>query len=432
MTAGMSSGCAILRRMASLLPPLLRLAFPGWHSRYVFEKQSISTPPRPESLNLYVHLPFCRHICPFCPYVKQTYDRDTAAAYRAALLLELDYWLSRWESVPLASVYFGGGTPSMTPDIVDALMSRVSGRLRPGAPVGVEVHPLDARPRVLASLRASGVTMISIGVQSFDDALLRILGRDYDSRAARDACSYALAAGFETVDIDLIFAIPGQDVKAAGRDVAAAISAGAGQISAYPLISFSDTPLNATLRAAGLRLLSRALERRMLDAVVRTARSAGYERSSIWSFNRQGAPRYTTVTRDQFLGIGAGASSRLGEWFWLNTFSVPEYIRVAGKGEPPALATWLNEGDRMAYWLFWRCYDTVIDAAGFREVFGNDLPGSIRAALAELAFAVPPTLDPLVPVLEAIPLQLLAYHAAVALGRDVDHPRNLAKSVTVE
>ena len=122
----------------------------------------------------------------------------------------------------------------------------------------------------------------------------------------------------------------------------------------------------------------------MLNAVVRTACGAGYERSSIWSFNRPGAPRYTTVTRDQFVGIGAGATSRLGDWFWVNTFSVPEYVRVAGNGEPPALATHLNEGDRMAYWLFWRCYDTAIDMARFREMFGRDAPQSLRAALAVL------------------------------------------------
>ncbi len=370
--------------MATLLSPLLRLLFPGRHGRFVFTSQPVSPPTHPDSLNLYVHLPFCRRICPFCPYVKQTYERDTADAYRAALLRELDMWQSEWKSVPLASVYFGGGTPSMTPDIVDAVLSSVSSRLQPGAPVGVEVHPLDARPSVLASLRSSGVTMLSVGVQSFDDDVLRVLGRNYDGSTARNACSRALAAGFQTVDIDLIFAIPGQSTAAAARDVDEAISTGAGQVSAYPLIRFADTAFGATVGTRQAQPPSRRVQQDMLCTVVQQAGAAGYNRSSIWSFNRPGAARYTTVTREQFLGIGAGASSQMGEWFWLNTFSVPEYIRVAGSGKPPALATRLNEGDRMAYWFFWRCYDTVIDAARFRESFGRDLPGVVRVTLALL------------------------------------------------
>lgn len=368
--------------MALLLPLALRMLFPGRRGRFAFTHQEIPLPPRPDDLNLYIHLPFCRHLCPFCPYVKQAFDRDTADAYGVALLRELDAWRRAWGPVPVASVYFGGGTPSMTPDIIEAIMSRTAGDLRPGAAVGLEAHPLDARPDVLRSLRTSGVTMLSLGVQTFSDRLLRMLGRDYDSRRAREACDSALGAGFDGMDIDLIFAIPGQSVEEAAADVAAAVDTGAAQVSAYPLIQFSDTPLAGSLASAGMRLPSRRTEQRMLQAVVQQAREAGYERSSIWSFNRPGAPRYTTVTRDAFLGIGAGASSRMGDWFWLNTFSVPEYIRVAGNGDPPALATRLDAGGRMAYWLFWRCYDTAIDAARFRILFGRDMPVGVRAALA--------------------------------------------------
>ena len=118
----------------------------------------------------------------------------------------------------------------------------------------------------------------------------------------------------------------------------------------------------------------------MLHALVRSARDAGYERSSIWSFNRPGAARYTTVTRDSFLGIGAGASSRLGDRFQVNTFSIPDYVEATRSGRPAALSTTMSEGDRMAYWLFWRCYDTSIDLERFRELFGRDLPGRLQLA----------------------------------------------------
>jgi oxygen-independent coproporphyrinogen-3 oxidase len=119
----------------------------------------------------------------------------------------------------------------------------------------------------------------------------------------------------------------------------------------------------------------------MLQSVVSQTRSAGYERSSIWSFNRPGSSRYTTVTRNAFVGIGAGATSRLGDYFWLNTFSVAEYIKAMEDGSPRSLATQLTSADRMAYWLFWPCYNLSIDTGACRSVCGTALPRRVRAVL---------------------------------------------------
>ena len=372
---------AILRLMRPLAPLLLRMLFPGRHGGFTFTHQEILLPPKPASLDLYIHLPFCRHVCVFCPYVKQLYDRDTAAAYGSALLRELQHYRDKWGDVRVRSVYFGGGTPSLTPGIVDATLSFLADKFHLGDEVGVEVHPLDARPDVLRQLRSSGATMVSLGVQTFSDRLLTMLGRDYDSALARQACEQVLGAGFSAADIDLIFALPGQSEDEAVEDVAIACGLGADQISTYPLIQFSDTSLATHLRSAGKALPSWRTERRMLHAVVRQARDAGYERTSIWSFNRPGAPRYTTVTRDSFVGIGAGATSRMGDYFRVNSFSVNEYISAANAGSPMALATRMDQGDRMAYWLFWRCYDTAIDMNRFEALFGQRMPGGIRAAL---------------------------------------------------
>ncbi len=226
--------------------------------------------------------------------------------------------------------------------------------------------------------------MVSLGVQSFTDRLLSTLGRGYDAQQAHEACEHVLSAGFAAVDMDPIFAIPGQNKQEAVADVATAFALGAHQVSAYPLIRFSHTAMDSQLRNAHASLPSWRTKRMMLTALAQRAREAGYERSSIWSFNRAGAPRYTTVTRDSFIGIGAGASSRMGDHFWVNTFAVDEYVRNAGSGEPATLATRLDEGDRMAYWLFWRCYDTVIDTARFRSTFGREMPRRIRTGLSLL------------------------------------------------
>lgn len=362
----------------------MRLLFPGTKGPFVFDRQQVIWPSRPASLNLYIHLPFCRQICPFCPYVKEVYDPVMSAAYQGALLKELDSYRRLWGDVNVESVYFGGGTPSLTPEIVERTLSWIARNFHLGREVGVEIHPLDARRTVLSSLKNSGVNMASLGVQTFHDRLLSMLGRDYDGKLARQACERLLQVGFATVDVDLIFAIPTQNREEAETDVEIACKLGVDQISTYPLLSFSYTPLRWHLHKAGVTMPPWWVERQMLRAVVKKTQDAGYQRTSIWSFNKPGTIRYTTVTRDAFVGIGAGASSRIGDYFTLNTFSVAEYIKAVEEGSPLALATRLDTGDKMAYWLFWRGYDLAIDTDIFQSIFGRDLPYRVRALLSLL------------------------------------------------
>jgi oxygen-independent coproporphyrinogen-3 oxidase len=211
-----------------------------------------------------------------------------------------------------------------------------------------------------------------------------MLGRGYDGRLARESCQCLLQAGFATVDVDLIFAIPTQTKEEVEADIEYASELGIGQISAYPLIPFSYAPLWRHLRQAKVTMPGWWMEQEMLKAVVKKASGAGYRRTSIWSFNKPGAKRYTSVTRDSFVGIGAGASSRMGDYFTLNTFSVGAYIKAMEKGSPLVLATKLDASDKIAYWLFWRCYDLAIDTGDFHFIFGRDLPYHIRGLLSLL------------------------------------------------
>jgi oxygen-independent coproporphyrinogen-3 oxidase len=365
------------------LPTVLRLLFPSVKGPFVFDREQVVLPQKPASLNLYIHLPFCRNICHFCPYVKVPYDAQLSASYQNALLNELDSYRRVWGSdINIESVYFGGGTPSMTPDIVRNVLSWIDHNFRLSREVGMEIHPLDTEPDIITSLKDSGVTITSLGVQSFNDRLLGILRRGYDAEVAMNACERLIQTGFDTVDVDLIFAIPSQEAEEAENDIELAAKLGADQISSYPLIPFSYTHIKTILQETGLILPSWHLERRILKRVVKKALNAGYQRTSIWSFNRPESLRYTTVTRDYFVGIGAGASSRIGDYFWVNTFSLVDYMRATTGGQSPlALATRLTSGDKMAYWLFWQCYNTAINTDNFRSMFGKDLPYQIKAFL---------------------------------------------------
>jgi oxygen-independent coproporphyrinogen-3 oxidase len=370
--------------VSSLLPRISRLLFPGRKGPYVFERQPIILPSRPDSLNLYIHLPFCRQLCPFCPYLKEPYQPEVSAAYQEAILKELDGYRQLWGKVNVESVYFGGGTPSMTPEIVQRTLAWIAKNFRLGNEVGVEVHPLDAQPALLRSLKNSGVSLVSLGLQSFNDRLLGLLGRDYDGALARQASQRLLQAGFDTVDVDLMFAIPTQSLQEVEADIETACELGADQISTYPLLYFSYAPLRKELSKDGVPLPSWWQERQMLGTIVKKTREAGYRRSSIWSFNKPETIRYTTVTKDAFVGIGAGATSKIGDYFKLNTFSVAEYIKAVDEGSPLALATRLDDGDKMAYWFFWRVYDLDIDTGTFRSLFGQNLPRRVRALFSLL------------------------------------------------
>jgi coproporphyrinogen III oxidase-like Fe-S oxidoreductase len=368
--------------MRPLLPRILRRLFPGGKDAFIFERQPVILPDKPESLNLYIHLPFCRQLCPFCPYMKEVYDPTLSAAYEEALLQELEGYRTLWGEVNVESVFFGGGTPSMTPGTIERTLDWIAANFRLGSEVGVEVNPVDASPAVIETLKNSGVSLASLGVQSFNDRLLGVLGRDYDSELALEASRRLLGAGFDTVDIDLMFAIPTQSLEEMKADIETALKLGAGQISTYPLLYFSYAPLRKRLRQNKVATPSWRQERQMLETIARKAREAGYQRTSIWSFNRPETVRYTTVTRDSFIGIGVSATSKIGDYFKVNTFSVAEYIKAVKEGSPTALATRLNTGDKMAYWFFWRTYDLAIDTDAFRHLFGQELPRPVRALLS--------------------------------------------------
>ncbi|MQY67677.1 MAG: radical SAM protein, partial [Dehalococcoidia bacterium] len=272
--------------MRRLIPQILRLLISGKNHPFVFEPQPVVRPTQPSSINLYIHLPFCRQICPFCPYVKEVYDPESSAAYQRAIIKELESYRGLWGEVKVESVYFGGGTPTLTPEIVTETLAWIKGNFRLGGEVGVEVHPQNASRSVLESLKKSGVSLVSLGVQSFNDRLLQILGRDYDSKLAKEACRRALDAGFATADIDLIFAIPTQTREEVRADIKYACELGAEQISTYPLISFSYLPFKRQMDRAKVAMPGWRGEREMLKMAVKTASEAGYQRTAVWSFSK--------------------------------------------------------------------------------------------------------------------------------------------------
>ncbi|MDR0610741.1 MAG: radical SAM protein [Planctomycetaceae bacterium] len=319
-----------------------------------------------KQLGLYIHIPFCLSLCSFCPYCKVIYNKNTAIEYKEALLREIDLVGSELtEKKEVTSLYFGGGTPSLMIDDLFDIVTVLQKYFRIKNGIGIELHPNDVSDKNLTLLKNAGVNMISIGVQSFDRNCLSLIGRAYDdfSKKIRIAEQYE----FDVIDVDLIFALPGQTEEILLSDIETAFSSGATQISTYPFIDF-------TFSNNKYKPLSEKYKKRLLEVINRYCIATDKERTSVWTFTLKNTQQYSSVTRDNFLGFGVSATTLLHKQFKINTFSIKAYIeRIKMNRLPTSLTLHFSFRQRIVYYLFWRFYGTKINKIQFRNFFGIDL-----------------------------------------------------------
>jgi putative oxygen-independent coproporphyrinogen III oxidase len=265
-------------------------------------------------LALYVHLPWCLRKCPYCDF--NSHERRgelDEPAYLDALMADLEAALPQVWGRRVVSVFIGGGTPSLfSPDAIARLIADVRARLplEPGAEVTLEANPGTFERERFRAFRAAGVTRLSIGVQSFDDAMLDAVGRVHDAAQARAAVAEARAA-FDTFNIDLMYALPGQSVAQLRADVDAALAFDPPHLSVYHLTVEPNTVFAASPPE---RLPDEDTASAMLDAIVARTASAGLARYEVSAFARAGHRCMHNLNYWQFgdyLGIGAGAHGKL-------------------------------------------------------------------------------------------------------------------------
>ena len=269
-------------------------------------------------LALYVHLPWCLRKCPYCDFNSHevrggSLPADTAAAYLAALRDDLEAALPLIWGRPVVSIFIGGGTPSLfDPDQIGQLISDLRARLplEPGCEITLEANPGTFERERFKGFRAAGVTRLSVGVQSFDDGQLKALGRVHSATQAREALAEA-AAAFETFNLDLMYALPGQTLDDLARELDTALSFAPPHLSIYHLTIEPNTVF-ATRTPAGLPDPDLASD--MLDLITARTASAGLQRYEVSAYARDGHRCQHNLNYWQFgdyLGIGAGAHSKL-------------------------------------------------------------------------------------------------------------------------
>jgi oxygen-independent coproporphyrinogen-3 oxidase len=264
-------------------------------------------------LALYVHLPWCVQKCPYCDFNSHERQGEPPfAAYVSALVRDLEDMLPSVWGRPIHSIFIGGGTPSLFPaEHVDALLSAVRARLtvNPDAEVTLEANPGTAEAARFRGYRAAGVNRLSLGVQSFDDAMLKALGRIHSADEARRAIDMALAA-FDNVNIDLMYGLPGQTLDMARADIGEGARRGTAHLSAYQL----TIEPNTVFHARPPRLPGDDAAADMQLAVEEALATAGFEHYETSAFARPGRRCRHNLNYWEFgdyLGIGAGAHGKL-------------------------------------------------------------------------------------------------------------------------
>lgn len=380
------------QRLISFTTRALRRSFVGPEQRWSFERPPAGWAPQPmERTSLYLHVPFCRHLCPYCPYTKVPYQEALLEPYTRAALAEVDWWANTVGPAEVTSIYIGGGTPTLALESVAEVLAQVRKRFRLTGDVCIETNPADVNAGTVKRLQNMGVGLVSLGVESFQPESLAVIGRDYLPTVAERALTLLAGGGFDSVNVDLMFALPGQFVESVLADLARAEQLGADQITTYPLFTFPYTAVGQYLQLASVRMPNLRTRKEHYHAISGWCKEHGFERVSVWGFKRGSAPRYSSVTRDGYLGIGPGAGSHLADGFVLNTFDLGAWIDAMDGGRP-AIALRMPFAAEMAgwWWLYWRFYDTRIPLAALDAALHGDagkarrwLRIAERAGLAE-------------------------------------------------
>ena len=357
-------------------------------------------PHAPSALALYVHWPFCLSKCPYCDFNSHVRDRVDQAAWRGVLLRELDHFAALMPEARVASIFFGGGTPSlMPPETAAAVIDRAAARwtLAADAEITLEANPTSTEAARLQDFRAAGVNRVSLGVQALDDRALEFLGRGHDAAEARSAVALAQRI-MPRSSFDLIYARPGQTVDAWRAELAEALAFADDHLSLYQLTIEKGTPFWRLEREGAFAIPDDDTARALYDLTQEMTSEAGFAAYEVSNHERGGnACRHNLAywRYDDYVGIGPGAHGRFapagGGRRAVRQHAGPETwlaaVESAGHGIAESRALDAHEQAREMLMMGLRLGEGVSEAH-LRERTGCDTDRVIdRAGLARLVEA---------------------------------------------
>lgn len=291
--------------------------------------------PRPHIAGLYVHVPFCFHKCHYCDFYSIVDQRDRQVAFTKALIAELAAANEQY-SLDARTVFVGGGTPTLLAaerwvELLNAL--RATDVLTHVAEFTIEANPETVTAELMQTLVVGGVSRLSIGAQSFDPALLKTLERWHEPASVGRAVALARDAGIDNLNLDLIFAIPGQTLDQLDRDLDRALALEPEHLSCYSLIFEPGTPLTVKKQQGKIHPIEESLEAAMYQHVIKRLAEAGYQQYEISNWAKPGRPCQHNLIYwqgENYLGIGPSASSFVEGRRWKNQPHLGAYLASPG------------------------------------------------------------------------------------------------------
>jgi len=312
-------------------------------------------------------------LCPYCPYNKIKYDTKYVAPYLEAVLNEIEMYYNLLGRIKITSIYIGGGTPTLLTDELGQMLQKITDRFDVTGDIGVETSPAEIDDDTIAKLKRFNINLLSLGVESFNDKYLKFIGRRYSSDILRPVIKKLLRSGLKSINADMLFAIPGQTSAELLDDLHAALDSGLEQVTLYPLFTFPYSTVGEYKKLKRVKTPNLIRRHKQYRLITKFFREHGFERTSVWSYKKGSAPRYSSATRDRYIGLGAGAGSHTSKGFYTNTFSVDEYIKTClEKKFPVALYMNFTEPMQKYFWLYWRLYDTRVEKSALNQKFNGD------------------------------------------------------------
>lgn len=326
-------------------------------------------------LAIYIHVPFCVRKCVYCDFASFAGCEDVWDDYFSVLCDEIDSWRDVLSERELHSIYFGGGTPSLVPaeyiaSVLDKL--RMLSNFSEDCEITLEVNPGTLSPEKLEIYRHTGANRISLGAQSFDAGLLQMLGRIHTPQQIVEAVCMVRDAGFVNINLDLMYALPGQTMEQWEETLKQALGLPLTHISAYSLIVEPGTELALRVGVGEIRIPGDDTVNAMQRCAVQRLEAAGFGRYEISNFARTGFECHHNLTYwfgGDYLGMGSAAHSLLDE----RRFSNPPELKRYIKGERQCDMYVRSEEDRRDEMLMLATRTTRgLDLALWREEFGED------------------------------------------------------------
>ncbi len=326
----------------------------------------------------YVHIPFCTQICYYCDFSKVFIKNQPVDSYLEHLLEEF----RSYDIEKLSTLYIGGGTPTaLSAPQLEVLLNGLTKNLDLSVleELTIEANPGDLDADKIAVLKNSAVNRVSLGVQTFDDKMLKKIGRSHLEKDIYENIDRLKLAGFDNISIDLIYALPGQTMEQVKENVAKAIGLDIPHMSLYSLILENHTVFMNRMRRGKLPLPKEELEAEMFEYIIAELEQAGFEHYEISNFSKPGfESRHNLMYWDnaEYYGIGAGASGYVNGVRYKNHGPIRHYLSAVEEGNACITEDHLSQKEQMEEEMFLGLRKkSGVSMARFEEKFGQSFAG---------------------------------------------------------